>query len=215
MSRVSFRLDFIFGFGFALLSSFVWFLLRSPLDAPERWGCDACSSLVTCCQDSACAERLALVSSYLVWIVSSVTKATLPLCTSWSRGRCFTAVFCLWTSSFFSSRCGFRFFGRFRLTSRERVRLMLTVLPVYSLVKHRWEHSPHWHEASKFLLSKHQQVQLLEVGFKISLLKPFLVGRNVHTSAYLTPLPRRSMLMHSSLIGCCDPLAYRPTRPCP
>ncbi|KZT35745.1 hypothetical protein SISSUDRAFT_133673 [Sistotremastrum suecicum HHB10207 ss-3] len=31
------------------------------------------------------------------------------------------------------------------------------------LVKHRWEHSPHWREASKFLLSKHQQVQLLEV----------------------------------------------------
>ncbi|KAF8519081.1 hypothetical protein JB92DRAFT_2036500 [Gautieria morchelliformis] len=30
------------------------------------------------------------------------------------------------------------------------------------LVKHRWEHSPHWREASKFLLSKHQQVQLLE-----------------------------------------------------
>lgn len=31
------------------------------------------------------------------------------------------------------------------------------------LVKHRWEHSPHWREASKFLLSKHQQVQMLEV----------------------------------------------------
>ena len=31
------------------------------------------------------------------------------------------------------------------------------------LIKHRWEHSPHWREASKFLLSKHQQVQLMEV----------------------------------------------------
>jgi hypothetical protein len=31
------------------------------------------------------------------------------------------------------------------------------------LIKHRWEHTPHWHEASKFVLSKHQQVQLLEV----------------------------------------------------
>jgi hypothetical protein len=31
------------------------------------------------------------------------------------------------------------------------------------LIKHRWEHSPHWKEANKFLLSKHQQVQLLEV----------------------------------------------------
>lgn len=32
------------------------------------------------------------------------------------------------------------------------------------LIKHRWEHTPHWREASKFVLSKHQQVQLLEVG---------------------------------------------------
>ena len=33
------------------------------------------------------------------------------------------------------------------------------------LAKHRWEHSPHWRETSKFLLSKHQQVQLLEVHY--------------------------------------------------
>lgn len=32
------------------------------------------------------------------------------------------------------------------------------------LIKHRWEHTPHWREASKFVLSKHQQVQLLEVS---------------------------------------------------
>lgn len=32
------------------------------------------------------------------------------------------------------------------------------------LIKHRWEHTPQWREASKFVLSKHQQVQLLEVG---------------------------------------------------
>ncbi|KAJ9107943.1 hypothetical protein QFC19_002686 [Naganishia cerealis] len=30
------------------------------------------------------------------------------------------------------------------------------------LSKHRWEHSPHWASSSKLLLSKHQQVQLLE-----------------------------------------------------
>ncbi|GAA6061940.1 hypothetical protein JCM10212_001508 [Sporobolomyces blumeae] len=30
------------------------------------------------------------------------------------------------------------------------------------LTKHRWEHTAHWKEASKLLLSKHQQVQLLE-----------------------------------------------------
>lgn len=33
------------------------------------------------------------------------------------------------------------------------------------LSKHRWEHSPHWASSSKLLLSKHQQVQLLEVSF--------------------------------------------------
>ncbi|KAI5481512.1 zinc finger, C2H2-type domain containing protein [Pseudohyphozyma bogoriensis] len=32
------------------------------------------------------------------------------------------------------------------------------------LVKHRWEHTTHWKEASKLLLSKHQQVQLLEAA---------------------------------------------------
>ncbi|GEM06140.1 zinc finger, C2H2-type domain containing protein [Rhodotorula toruloides] len=30
------------------------------------------------------------------------------------------------------------------------------------LTKHRWEHTAHWKEASKLMLSKHQQVQLLE-----------------------------------------------------
>lgn len=32
------------------------------------------------------------------------------------------------------------------------------------LVKHRWEHTMYWKEASKFLMSKHQQVQLLEAA---------------------------------------------------
>ncbi|KAL5483570.1 hypothetical protein ACEPAI_8802 [Sanghuangporus weigelae] len=32
------------------------------------------------------------------------------------------------------------------------------------LVKHRWEHTPQWREASKFMLSKHQQVQVLEAA---------------------------------------------------
>ncbi|KZO94505.1 hypothetical protein CALVIDRAFT_556304 [Calocera viscosa TUFC12733] len=34
--------------------------------------------------------------------------------------------------------------------------------------KHRWEHSPHWLPSSKFLLSKHQQVQLLEAAAILS-----------------------------------------------
>ncbi|KAI0646269.1 hypothetical protein C8Q79DRAFT_961813 [Trametes meyenii] len=44
------------------------------------------------------------------------------------------------------------------------------------LIKHRWEHSPHWREASKFLLSKHQQVQLLEAAAILSHLGPSATG---------------------------------------
>jgi len=32
------------------------------------------------------------------------------------------------------------------------------------LSKHKWEHSPHWSQTSKLLISKHQQVQLLEAA---------------------------------------------------
>ncbi|KAN0125870.1 hypothetical protein V8E52_001077 [Russula decolorans] len=44
------------------------------------------------------------------------------------------------------------------------------------LVKHRWEHTPHWREASKFLLSKHQQVQLMEAAAILSHLTPSASG---------------------------------------
>ncbi|KAK7691457.1 hypothetical protein QCA50_004856 [Cerrena zonata] len=44
------------------------------------------------------------------------------------------------------------------------------------LIKHRWEHSPHWREASKFLLSKHQQVQLLEAAAILSHISPSATG---------------------------------------
>ncbi|EIW75770.1 hypothetical protein CONPUDRAFT_139811 [Coniophora puteana RWD-64-598 SS2] len=40
------------------------------------------------------------------------------------------------------------------------------------LIKHRWEHTPQWREASKFVLSKHQQVQLLEAAAILSHLSP-------------------------------------------
>ncbi|KAF9344485.1 hypothetical protein BGX34_005621, partial [Mortierella sp. NVP85] len=33
-----------------------------------------------------------------------------------------------------------------------------------SLLKHRWEHSAYWKPATKFLLSKHQQVQMMEAA---------------------------------------------------
>ncbi|KAF9004555.1 hypothetical protein BDQ17DRAFT_398346 [Cyathus striatus] len=44
------------------------------------------------------------------------------------------------------------------------------------LIKHRWEHTPHWREASKFVLSKHQQVQLLEAAAILSHLSPSASG---------------------------------------
>ncbi|KAJ2986108.1 hypothetical protein NUW54_g9901 [Trametes sanguinea] len=65
-------------------------------------------------------------------------------------------------------------FGRVVLGAEGRSR------PVYRhpscLIKHRWEHSPHWREASKFMLSKHQQVQLLEAAAILSHLAPSAAG---------------------------------------
>ncbi|PCH38965.1 hypothetical protein WOLCODRAFT_141029 [Wolfiporia cocos MD-104 SS10] len=61
------------------------------------------------------------------------------------------------------------------------------------LIKHRWEHSPHWREASKFLLSKHQQVQLLEAAAILSHLSPSAQGG--------TSLPEDRSLWPSFLSG--------------
>ncbi|KAI1798259.1 hypothetical protein LXA43DRAFT_19986 [Ganoderma leucocontextum] len=61
------------------------------------------------------------------------------------------------------------------------------------LIKHRWEHSPHWREASKFLLSKHQQVQLLEAAAILSHIAPSASGG--------TSLPEDRSLWPSFLSG--------------
>src|ERR1700733_12705749 len=34
----------------------------------------------------------------------------------------------------------------------------------FTMLTGRWEHSPHWSQTSKLLISKHQQVQLLEAA---------------------------------------------------
>lgn len=34
----------------------------------------------------------------------------------------------------------------------------------FAVLTGRWEHSPHWSQTSKLLISKHQQVQLLEAA---------------------------------------------------
>ncbi|RDX54456.1 hypothetical protein OH76DRAFT_1397757 [Lentinus brumalis] len=96
------------------------------------------------------------------------------------------------------------------------------------LIKHRWEHSPHWREASKFLLSKHQQVQLLEAAAILSHLAPSASGgtslpedRSLwpsFLSGGLLPPPDQANLAHdakppskaraSSLASVDQPIAY-------
>ncbi|KIK01155.1 hypothetical protein K443DRAFT_132410 [Laccaria amethystina LaAM-08-1] len=61
------------------------------------------------------------------------------------------------------------------------------------LIKHRWEHTPHWREASKFVLSKHQQVQLLEAAAILSHIAPSASGG--------TSLPEDRSLWPSFLSG--------------
>lgn len=39
-----------------------------------------------------------------------------------------------------------------------------TPVRLFRLIPYRWEHSPHWSQTSKLLISKHQQVQLLEAA---------------------------------------------------
>lgn len=58
------------------------------------------------------------------------------------------------------------------------------------LIKHRWEHTPHWRESSKYVLSKHQQVQLLEAAAILS-----------HLSPSTTSLPEDRSLWPSFLSG--------------
>ncbi|THH22535.1 hypothetical protein EUX98_g8160 [Antrodiella citrinella] len=60
-------------------------------------------------------------------------------------------------------------------------------------IKNGWEHSPHWREASKLLLSKHQQVQLLEAAAILSHLSPSASGG--------TSLPEDRSLWPSFLSG--------------
>ena len=55
------------------------------------------------------------------------------------------------------------------------------------LIKHRWEHAPQWREASKFVLSKHQQVQLLEAAAILSHLSPGSAGTSLPEDRSLWP----------------------------
>ncbi|GFZ51876.1 hypothetical protein JCM24511_09644 [Saitozyma sp. JCM 24511] len=81
------------------------------------------------------------------------------------------------------------------------------------LVKHRWEHSPHWKEPTQLSMSKHQQVQMLEASQYaaaaaiLAHLDP--TGRSLPTDKSLWPMmlsppggegpPRRLSRDHSGL----------------
>ncbi|EJT99577.1 hypothetical protein DACRYDRAFT_109675 [Dacryopinax primogenitus] len=65
--------------------------------------------------------------------------------------------------------------------------------------KHRWEHSPQWLQSSKFLLSKHQQVQLLEAATILS-----------HLSAPSQSLPEDRSLWPKYLAEVTTPVGSAP-----
>ncbi|WVN86261.1 uncharacterized protein L203_101423 [Cryptococcus depauperatus CBS 7841] len=56
------------------------------------------------------------------------------------------------------------------------------------LVKHRWEHSPHWKEPNALSMSKHQQVQMLEAAAILAHLDPTSAqGRSLPLDKSLWP----------------------------
>ncbi|TXT08870.1 hypothetical protein VHUM_02998 [Vanrija humicola] len=56
------------------------------------------------------------------------------------------------------------------------------------LVKHRWEHSPHWREPTQISMSKHQQVQMLEAAAILAHMDPTNAqGRSLPTDKSLWP----------------------------
>ncbi|WWD02135.1 hypothetical protein V865_000173 [Kwoniella europaea PYCC6329] len=56
------------------------------------------------------------------------------------------------------------------------------------LVKHRWEHSPHWKEPTALSMSKHQQVQMLEAAAILAHLDPTVnPGRSLPNDKSLWP----------------------------
>lgn len=66
------------------------------------------------------------------------------------------------------------------------------------LIKHRWEHSPHWREPTQISMSKHQQVQMLEAAAILAHMDPNQ-GRSLPNDkslwpAVLSPEPSHAVL---------------------
>lgn len=66
------------------------------------------------------------------------------------------------------------------------------------LIKHRWEHSPHWKEPTQLSMSKHQQVQMLEVSFGNCIL-PQVDTQAAAILAHLDPTQGRALPNDKSL----------------
>lgn len=66
------------------------------------------------------------------------------------------------------------------------------------LIKHRWEHSPHWREPTQISMSKHQQVQMLEAAAILSHINPdsgrLLPSDKSLWPAALSPEPNHAVL---------------------
>ena len=80
------------------------------------------------------------------------------------------------------------------------------------LIKHRWEHSPHWKEPTQLSMSKHQQVQMLEAAAILAHLDPSqgaLPNDKSLWPAVLSPPAREAFLRRPSLSGSRDPSSMR------
>lgn len=85
---------------------------------------------------------------------------------------------------------------------------------ISSLAKHLWEHTPEWNVTKKLLMSKHQQVQLLEAAsILVGMNEPVLGSPSIHANPH--PHSRRSLVF--SPIGEDQPhspnSSYTPTPP--
>lgn len=77
------------------------------------------------------------------------------------------------------------------------------------LVKHRWEHSPHWKEPTQLSMSKHQQVQMLEAAAILAHLDPTQTGRSLPNDKSLWP----AMLSPEQMSGALPAVGAGPSPP--
>lgn len=65
---------------------------------------------------------------------------------------------------------------------------------ISSLAKHLWEHTPEWNVTKKLLISKHQQVQLLEAASILVSMNEFSLGSNSNSNSNSPKISRDVVL---------------------